>query len=132
MPELDPVRLLAVFAGAGAGGVLRYLLAAAVQSRAASGFPHGTLWVNITGSLAIGIFFACRDRAPLAGHPALWLFLTTGLCGGFTTMSAFSWETFNLLRERDTLGALLNIGGSLAACLGATAAGFMAARALLR
>jgi CrcB protein len=128
----EPRRLIAIFAGAGAGGVLRYLLAAAVQSRTASGFPHGTFWVNVTGSLAIGVFFACKDRAPLAGNPALWYFLTTGLCGGFTTMSSFSWETFNLLRERDYLHAMLNVGGTLAACLGATAAGFMAARALLR
>ena len=132
MPQFDPLRLAVIFAGAGAGGVLRYLVAAAVQSRAASNFPHGTVWVNVTGSLAIGMIFALKERAPQAGDSALWFFLATGLCGGYTTMSAFSWESFSLLRERDYLHALLNIGGSLAACLGATAAGFLAARALLR
>ena len=125
MSTLDPLRLLAIFAGAGTGGVLRYLLAAAVQSRAGPAFPHGTLWVNILGCLAIGIFFGLRDRTLLPGDSTLWFFLTTGLCGGFTTMSAFSADTFNLLREREYLFALCNIGGSIAACLAATVAGFL-------
>jgi CrcB protein len=131
VPELNPLRLFAIFAGAGAGGLLRHLLAAAVQSRAGSAFPHGTLWVNILGCLAIGVFFGLRERTLLLGDSTLWFFLTTGLCGGFTTMSTFSYETFNLLRERDYLYALGNIAGSFAACLGATAAGFFAVRAII-
>jgi CrcB protein len=130
MPDLDPIRLLAIFAGAGAGGLLRYLLAAAVQSRAGSAFPHGTLWVNILGCLAIGIFSGLRERTLLPGDSTLWFFLATGLCGGFTAMSAFSYEGFSLLHERNYLYALLNIGGSIAACLGATAAGVFAVKSL--
>ena len=126
MPPLDPLRLFAIFAGAGAGGLLRYLLTAAVQSRSGSAFPYGTLWVNIIGCLAIGFFFGLRERTLLPGDSTLWFFLTTGLCGGFTTMSAFSYDTFNLLREREYLFAFYNIGGSFAACLAATAAGFLA------
>ncbi len=126
----DPARLLAIFCGAGLGGLLRYGLVAAVPARAAGVFPLGTLCINLAGCLAIGLFFGLRDRAPLAENPALWYFLTTGLCGGFTTMSAFSQETFNLLRERDYWEALLNAGFTLAGCLAATAAGFLAVKQL--
>ena len=71
MSDVDPVRLFVIFTGAGAGGLLRYLLAAAVQSRAGGAFPHGTLWVNILGCLAIGIFFGLRGpRRRFTAAPA--------------------------------------------------------------
>lgn len=125
-------RLLVIFLGAGLGGVLRYLLGSAIQGRAGGNFPHGTLWVNLAGSLAIGIFIGLQERQLLALDGDAAFFLTTGLCGGFTTLSAFSAETLGLLRERQAGFALLYAGATLLGCLAATALGFAATSALAR
>jgi CrcB protein len=89
---------LIVFAGAGIGGAMRHGVNVLAARLLGSGFPYGTLIVNVTGSLVMGL---------LAGHFALkadpgqaWrLFLTTGVLGGFTTFSAFSLD-LALLYER--------------------------------
>jgi CrcB protein len=91
-------------------------------------FPYGTLAVNLIGSFALGFFFGVRERS-LQLSPDLWLFLGTGLCGGFTTMSTFSLETLALVRERELYYAGLNVAATLAGCLAATAAGYLSARA---
>lgn len=120
-------RLLLVFLGSGLGGVLRLLLAAGLQARAGPSFPWGTLAVNVVGCLALGAFLGVRERTLLLGSGS-WLFLGTGLCGGFTTMSTFSLETLALLRDREWLYAAANVSLSLAACLAATAVGLLAVR----
>jgi CrcB protein len=81
-------------------------------------FPWGTLTVNVAGSLAIGFF------ATLTGPEGRWLvtpaartFFMIGICGGFTTFSAFSLQTLNLAREAEWLFAGLNIVGSVTLCL---------------
>jgi CrcB protein len=125
-------RVAVIFLGAGVGGVLRYLLAAAIQGRAGGNFPHGTLWVNLAGSLAIGLFIGLHERNLLASESDLSFFLTTGLCGGFTTLSTFSAETLGLLREKMPGHALLYAGATLLGCMSATllglAIGFLLAR----
>lgn len=98
MKKQTEMRLL-LFIGIGSfvGGVLRYLTAQWVQGKFLSAFPFGTLGVNIAGCLAIGLVFGLSERSSL---PMEWrLFLATGLCGGFTTFSAFSNETLALLRD---------------------------------
>ena len=120
-------RLLLVFLGSGLGGVLRLLLAAGLQARAGPSFPWGTLAVNVVGCLALGAFLGVRERTLLLGSGS-WLFLGTGLCGGFTTMSTFSLETLALLRDREWLYAAANVSLSLAVCLAATAVGLLAVR----
>jgi fluoride exporter len=90
---------LILFIGVGSflGGILRYVLSQFVQAKFLSAFPFGTLSVNIIGCLVIGLVYALSERTSLT--PEWRLFLATGICGGFTTFSAFSSETFSMLRD---------------------------------
>jgi CrcB protein len=89
--------ILIVGIGSFLGGILRYVLSLFVQSKFPSHFPFGTLSVNLIGCLIIGIVLSCSERSIMSSD---WkLFLATGICGGFTTYSAFSGETFSMLRE---------------------------------
>jgi len=90
---------LLLFVGIGSfiGGILRYLLSQFIQIKFLSTFPYGTLGVNVLGCLVIGLVLALSERTSMT--PEWRLFLATGICGGFTTFSAFSSETFSLLRD---------------------------------
>jgi CrcB protein len=122
------MKTLLVVAGAGAAGsVARHLAGVAVQRVSGAGFPFGTLAVNVAGSLLIGL---------LAGHfmndetrPLLKVALMVGFCGGFTTFSAFSLETFALMSSGAYAKAVGYVGASVALCLLATAAGYAIASA---
>jgi len=97
-----------VAAGGMIGSVARYVASLLIPSL--SGFPLATLFVNVTGSFVIGFygtltgpggrgFATTRQRQ----------FVMTGICGGYTTFSAFSLDTFRLLHDHLTATALLNI-----------------------
>src|SRR6186713_3287532 len=90
---------LLLFVGIGSfiGGILRYLLSQFIQIKFLSTFPYGTLGVNVLGCLVVGLVLALSERTSMT--PEWRLFLATGICGGFTTFSAFSSETFSLLRD---------------------------------
>jgi CrcB protein len=89
--------LLAIGTGSFIGGVSRYLLSQLVHAKFMSGFPIGTLTVNVIGCFCIGLVFGLSDKGNLSSE---WrLFLATGLLGGFTTFSAFSHETVGMLRD---------------------------------
>lgn len=104
--------IILVGTGGFAGSVLRYLISAAMFSTALrTGFPLGTFIVNASGSLLIGILFA---SLPTGGWQTL---LITGLCGGFTTFSAFSLESLRLLRGGDYGMAALYVLASVAICI---------------
>jgi CrcB protein len=106
------MRTLAVGLGGLLGSVARYWLANWIGPRL---FPLAILLVNVLGSFAIGLIAAlAAERGPV--RPELMLFLTVGLCGGFTTMSAFSYDTMMLLQEGRPTLALLNVALTLAAC----------------
>lgn len=93
------------------GSVLRYLISLSIQNKILSVFPFGTLVVNIIGCLVIGIIFGLSERSNLSSE---WrLFLATGICGGFTTFSAFSIETFGMLREGQLMHAFTYICASV-------------------
>lgn len=97
-----------VIAGAAIGGLLRYVVADVVQRNAKIIFPFGTLTVNILGSFLLGfIIFFLGEREIIS--PELRLFLTVGICGGFTTFSTFSYETLVLIQEAQFLYATMNI-----------------------
>lgn len=89
-----------IFIGAGGfvGSIARYLLSQIIQQNATSSFPWGTLVVNVVGSLLIGLFYGLSERGAI-GSSEVRLFLTVGLCGGFTTFSTFSNENLALLRD---------------------------------
>ncbi len=103
--------VLLIGSGGFIGSVLRYLTSLFVQNKALSTFPLGTLVVNIIGCLVIGVIFAFSERGFV--NPEWRLFLATGICGGFTTFSAFSNETMGLLRDGQTLYAFGYIAASV-------------------
>jgi fluoride exporter len=86
-------------------------------------FPWGTFTVNVVGCFIIGWVYGYSSRSPL--FDADWrLFLATGVCGGFTTFSAFSNESFLLIRQHHYFTACLYIIGSLLLGMAATVAGY--------
>ena len=101
--------IIAIGTGSFIGGIFRYLLSQFVQSKVVSAFPFATLSVNIIGCFFIGIVFALGERSNIS--PEWRLFLATGVLGGFTTFSAFSNETFGLIRS----GAIFNASAYIVA-----------------
>lgn len=90
--------VICVFVGGGLGSVFRYLLHLLMSGRGpVVGFPWSTFTVNILGSLLIGVFYALSTKLNISNE--IRLFLTVGLCGGFTTFSTFSKENFFLFEE---------------------------------
>lgn len=119
---IHAMNVVLVFIGGGIGAVARYGLQGVVYRITGSGFPYGTLVVNILGCFVIGVLMtAFQER--FAVNPSLRMFLTIGILGGFTTFSTFSYETMALVREGSYWFGLLNAGGSLVTCLAATWAG---------
>ena len=101
------VQVLLVGAGGFVGAVLRHSIGIGLQRLFSTALPIGTLVVNICGCLAIGLVAgAAEARGALS--PELRLLVVVGLLGGFTTFSAFGFETHDLLR-REPLLALLNV-----------------------
>lgn len=93
---------LIVFLGGGFGAMLRHGVNVAAARGLGTGFPYGTLAVNVTGSFLMGLlvgYLAFKGNAPQAWR----LFLATGVLGGYTTFSAFSLDAV-LLWERHALG----------------------------
>lgn len=106
------LRFLVVFVGSGLGGTCRYWLSSYVQKNMVPFFPFGTLAVNLLGSFILGMMIFGLDEKELI-NPTLKLFIGIGFCGGFTTFSTFSLETFNLLKEAEFLFAGLNVLANL-------------------
>jgi CrcB protein len=102
------------------GGCARYLAGVFLQIQSLPGFPWATLFVNVTGSFVIGFYAALTgpDGRLFVGTRQRQ-FVMTGICGGYTTFSAFSLETFQLLRTGHPLTALLYIGISVVGWLAA-------------
>lgn len=101
----------------GAGSVLRFLVDRTVSARTGSAFPYGTLVVNLSGSVLLGLLTGLaldHDRALLAGTAAV---------GSYTTFSTWMFETQRLGEERQVRGLVANVLVSLAAGIGATALG---------
>ena len=116
--------LLLVGAGGFLGAVMRYILGGWILHQAAGAkFPLSTFAVNVLGCLTIGLLSAAAERFDLIG-PHARLFLFTGLLGGFTTFSAFGFETFFLLLRGELLIASLYAGASVVVCIFAVWAGF--------
>ncbi len=123
---------IAIALGSAVGAVLRHVVTEGITRLAGGGFPWGTLAVNVTGSLAIGVCVALSALAPggwspLARHTAM-----TGLLGGFTTFSAFSVQTLMLLEQGQWLAAAGNAGASVVFGVLACGVGYTATLAALR
>jgi CrcB protein len=120
----------AVAVGAALGGVSRYYLASAVQHRAGTIFPWGTLLVNVSGSLLLGFIVRYALATPTISVE-LRALLTAGFCGGYTTFSTYSFETATLLEDGQYARAGAYAFGSMVVALAATFGGFVLARELV-
>ncbi len=130
---MDPSSLKIVGAvafGSAVGGVARYGITSVIADRAGTGFPIGTLVVNVAGCLLIGILARVFLESAHFSIPARAL-LATGFCGGFTTFSAFSWEVVGAMKEGAPSRAALYVVASLAAGLCATWIGYAAGGTVL-
>ena len=118
------MNLLVVGLGGFVGSILRYLMGLLVMQVSKQGaLPWGTVIVNVLGCLLIGLlgrWFDNADQVPFQ----LRLFLMVGLLGGFTTFSAFGYETLVLLRDRHLALALTNVLAQLTLGLAAVWAGY--------
>ena len=120
--------VLLIALGGAVGSVLRYLAGRTIQGASTSGFPVGTMFVNITGCFLIGIFV--RYLLNLQTSAELRALLVVGFCGGFTTFSTFSFETVGLIEGGEYARAATYVFASVLACLVATFAGMAAVAAL--
>lgn len=112
--------IIAIFLGGGLGSVLRFGVQLCMHERiAAYHFPWATFTVNIVGSFLIGLFYALSAKFNLSAE--MRLFLTAGLCGGFTTFSTFSNDSLLLVRQGEWVMCLgyiiLSVLLGILACL---------------
>ena len=115
-------QVLLVFIGGGVGSALRYLVGKFLKMPA-SGFPWSTFSVNVFGSLIIGILMGVTlKNSALSENQSL--LLITGLCGGFTTFSAFAYENQVFLKEGDFINFFIYTLGSIGVGLAAVFFGF--------
>ncbi|HLI94086.1 MAG TPA: fluoride efflux transporter CrcB [Puia sp.] len=119
--------LLLIALGGAAGSVGRYLAQLGVSKAFGPAFPVGTFIVNLTGCFLIGLIYSLAGKYEWLTLD--WrLFLVTGVCGGYTTFSSFSYDSVNLLRSGSYLYFGLYVFGSVALGLLATFAGIRIAR----
>jgi CrcB protein len=124
-----PVTWLAVALGGALGSLARFWLGALVATLTGPRFPWGTLLINVLGSFIIGLVGAWTlppARVPMP--PDMRIFLMVGVCGGFTTFSAFSLQTLELLQSGTTGAAAGYVAGSVVFCIAAAYAGWLAGR----
>jgi CrcB protein len=112
---------LTVAVAGGAGAVLRALLIHHVGVRRDDPLPVGTMLVNASGSLLLGVLTGLSLYHGLGSH--LLAVIGVGLCGGYTTWSTASWETVHLLHTGHRRTAVVYTVGGLAVCLAAAAGG---------
>ena len=112
---------LYVFLGGGIGASLRYALSLAI-GKSNSGFPLSTFIVNVAGCLIIGLIAGLSEKNNWS--EVYKLFLMVGILGGFTTFSSFGLEFYQLMKNNQTMTALLYIGLSNFVGLGLCAIGY--------
>jgi CrcB protein len=122
------IAYLWVAIGGALGSVARYWLSGFVAERYGQAFPWGTLIINVGGSFIIGIIGAVASpEGRLSPQARIFAtqFLMVGICGGYTTFSSFSWQTLQLVQERQWLYAGGNILLSVTLCMIAVWLGYL-------
>ena len=120
---------IAVALGGAIGSMGRFWLAGAMAALTGPRFPWGTLLINVLGSFVIGLVAGLTLTPGRVGmHPDLRIFLMTGVCGGFTTFSAFSLQTLELIQAGDVVPAMGYAIGSVVLCVIATYAAWVLGR----
>ncbi len=95
--------------GGGLGSILRYLVGLLSQKFALDSFPLGTILVNLIGSLLIGLLYGWFAKQSLLVYQDFQWFAITGFCGGFTTYSAFSYDTLLLFEKGQYAAAIIYV-----------------------
>jgi fluoride exporter len=121
------LRFFWICLGGAAGTGARYALSGWILTALGTGFPYGTLAVNVIGSFLLGAIMQAALSTNLIA-PALRLALTTGFLGGFTTYSTFNYETLRFFQESAWLYGVLNVAVTVICCLLAGIAGLWLAR----
>jgi CrcB protein len=121
--------LLIVGTGSFIGGAMRYLLSTYMKNICSQGFPWGTLAVNLLGCFLFGIFFAIFSKNS-STDSTLYLLLTTGICGGFTTFSTFANESVQMLQNGNIAGFIGYVATSILFGLALIALGYWMVKAL--
>ena len=117
--------------GGAIGSVARAWTANAAVNLLGAQFPWGTIFINISGSFAIGLFGALTTSdGRFTAHPDARAFVMIGICGGFTTFSSFSLQTLDLARDGKLAAAFANIALSVILCLFAVTAGYASAQVI--
>ncbi|MCG5501609.1 fluoride efflux transporter CrcB [Ectothiorhodospira lacustris] len=131
--NLAPLSLTLILLGGALGGLARYWMTGWVSASAGVSFPWGTLVVNVSGALLIGM--AAAAWMPPGGLSEAWIpmwaWLVVGILGSYTTVSSFSLQTLILLRDGRPMQALLNILLSVTLCLSAAALAYTAVRGVI-
>ncbi len=118
------IGLLWVALGSALGGMARYFVSGFVGRRFGETFPWGTMTVNVTGAIAIGVVAATADQHPLPLLPNIWQLGVVGFIGSYTTVSSFSLQTLALARDGEWSRASGNVLLSLALCIFTVTAGY--------
>ncbi len=105
-------RYLVVLAGAGLGGLARYVAGSWIMVKYGGRFPLGTFLINVSGSFLIGVLMTLLTER-LSPHPNWRLFLVVGILGGYTTFSSFEYETYQAVRDGESWMAMLYVAGSV-------------------
>ena len=117
--------IVLVFLGGAVGSIWRYWGSGWIAQRFGETFPFGTLGVNIVGSILIGVFSGLATHVSNSMMAAALLqLLVVGVCGGLTTFSSFSLQTYSLIAEGRWLSALSNIIFSTGLSFGGVALGW--------
>ncbi len=125
---VDMKAAVAVAVGGALGSLARYWLTLASVYFFGQTFPWGTLGINVLGSFVIGfVFVFTAETGSVPASATTRLFVMTGLCGGFTTFSAFSLQTLQLIEERAFVSAAGYVAASVILCVAAAALGWWAA-----
>jgi fluoride exporter len=120
---------LVIAVGAALGANARYWLTNLFAGRFGAAFPWGTLFINVSGGLVIGLVLTLLSGR-LVADPTYRLLLATGFLGAYTTFSTFTYETLGLAQQGDYLGAFYNVAGSVTLGLLATFGGILLGRAI--
>jgi CrcB protein len=118
---VSPSAWIAFVVAGAVGAVARYELDRAVADRSRGVFPWGTLVINVSGSLLLGVITGLALHHGLSASDKI--VVGTGFCGAYTTFSTFSFETVRLVEEGALAEAFRNAAGTLMACAAAAAAG---------
>jgi len=121
--------ILWIALGGAIGSVLRYGIGMAMHGLSGL-FPIGTMIVNILGSILLGALFAMQEGTHKSMSSEMWVFLSIGLCGGFTTFSTFGLETYLLWKEKHIVEAALYMISSMIAAPASIALGYAVSKML--